>query len=175
MPLVKALALVDRRTEFLQLVSEQPDPVVKIISQKLEYTRKKADDKKKIEVAKSLEEKEIQLTWGVDAADLEHKLKKARDELSEGLKVNIIFTKKKGQARMAAEEMEKTLEQVVEKLADVGKEYKDRDLRGGTSVLYLQALSKPAPRTLSPKGSPKERKPSWAARVGNLPPADPPS
>ena len=140
-PLKAILDSIDRKTHHVELVSDAPDPIVKIVNTK-EAREKYRELKKRAQAAARAQvRKEIQVTWGVAAGDLAHKLGKVRQELVGGKKVDLIFASKKGQVVPTKEEMEARLKAVLETLADVGKEYLPREVRKTTTILYLKKPS----------------------------------
>jgi len=71
------LSTINPKTHFVELVSEDPGPIVKVVNKKEAFDRYKEHKAKLKAVAKQqLDQKEIQLTWGVAQGDLAHKLKK---------------------------------------------------------------------------------------------------
>ena len=122
-------------------MSDAPAPVVKIVDTKEAREKYKAMKKRAQAAARAQVRKEIQVTWGVAAGDLAHKLGKVRQELVGGRKVDLIFASKKGQVVPTKQEMDARLESVLETLADVGKEYLPREVRHTTNVLFLKPLS----------------------------------
>lgn len=140
-PLKTILGSIDRKTHHVELVADRPDPIVKVVNTR-EAREKYRELKKRAQAAARAQvRKEIQVTWGVAAGDLAHKLEKARNELVGGKKVDLIFATKKGQAVPTIQEMDARLKGALETLADVGKEYLPREVRKTMTVLYLKPLS----------------------------------
>ncbi|KAI0829288.1 hypothetical protein BC628DRAFT_1513117 [Trametes gibbosa] len=137
--LCQILARIDLKTHFLELMTKDPEPIVKIHDRKQLYDKERS--KKRVQASKKpAEEKEVQLTWGVGTADMEFKLRKVRVELEEGNRVNLIFAAKRGQALPAPEQQEKIVEQALALLADVGKEARERAVQKQAVGLFLEAL-----------------------------------
>ena len=140
-PLKTILGSIDRKTHHVELVADRPDPIVKVVNTR-EAREKYRELKKRAQAAARAQvRKEIQVTWGVAAGDLAHKLEKARNELVGGKKVDLIFATKKGQAVPTTQEMDTRLKGALETLAGVGKEYLPREVRKTMTVLYLKPLS----------------------------------
>ncbi|KDQ65073.1 hypothetical protein JAAARDRAFT_146426 [Jaapia argillacea MUCL 33604] len=138
-PLANILAAIDRTTHFVELVTETPEPIVKLISkQEANEKRREQKAKQKELKAKAREQKEVQMTWGVAAGDMAHKLKKVRQELVRGNRVDLVFAPKKGQKWPTPEEMVQRANQVVDDLKDVGKEWKERAVSKHTTIIRLQ-------------------------------------
>ena len=140
-PLRTILESIDRKTYHVELLTESPDPIVKIVNTKEARDKYKDLKKRARAAARAQVRKEIQVTWGVAAGDLAHKLEKVRQELVGGKKVDLIFASKKGQVVPTKQEMDTRLKGHLETLADVGKEYLPREVRKAATVLYLKPLS----------------------------------
>lgn len=124
--------------ESVELVSENPEPIVKYINRKEEYAKERERRKKEKASARTRKTKEIQMSFQVADADMEHKLKKAREALKAQSKVMIVYSHKKGATRLSPDEMNERAERTVELLADAGKESKPREiLPTGTAHIYL--------------------------------------
>ncbi|PIL36636.1 hypothetical protein GSI_00325 [Ganoderma sinense ZZ0214-1] len=138
-PLSSILLRVQRKTQYLELVTEKPEPIVKIIDTKLRYTRSKAKREQQ-QLNRAPEEKELQLTWGVAVGDLQFKLKKAREDLLDGNRVTLIFAPKKGQQVPAPPDQQTMIEEAVRLLEDVGRERKERAAQKHMIALFLDSL-----------------------------------
>ena len=138
-PLRRILPMVQRKTQYLELVTEKPEPIVKIIDTKLRYTRNKAKKEQHL-LNRAPEEKELQLTWGVAVGDLQFKLKKAREDLLDGNRVTLVFAPKKGQQVPTPEDQQAMIDEAVRLLEDVGRERKDRAAQKHMTALFLDSL-----------------------------------
>lgn len=137
-PLSHLIASIDPKTHYVELVTADPQPIVKIKDKREEYNKLKAWNKKQKEAAASRVQKEIQMTWGVDSGDLAHKLKKARKELEKGNRVDLAFAPKTNQAPPKPQIMDIRLQEVVEMLSDIATEWMPRRVEKGVAVIYLQ-------------------------------------
>ena len=89
------------------------------------------------------------MTWGMGVGDVAHKVAKIKDELGRGRKVDLVFARATGKGagagrkkeRMTRDAMEERVGDVVNQVLEVGKEWKPREVRGGTVVVYLQGLA----------------------------------
>lgn len=136
----EVLKLVNRKTQYLELVTEKPEPIVKLINVKERYDRTRAKHVQQV-LGRAPEEKELQLTWGVGAGDLAFKLRKAREDLNDGDRVTLVFAPKKGQkAGTAPEERDLVVEEALRLLEDVGRERKERTVQNQAVALYLEPL-----------------------------------
>ncbi|KAK7690810.1 hypothetical protein QCA50_005910 [Cerrena zonata] len=141
-PLAALLAVIDRGSFQLTLASVDPEPLVKLIRSDELYKQKKEEQKKKKAVLQALEEKEIQMTWGVDPHDFKTKIKHAHRELTKGHRVNLVFAPKKGQPWLNSDGMAVRVQEAVDQLADDGHEWKTRDVQHATTIVYLQGIKK---------------------------------
>ena len=143
--LVKIMEGVDTTTHVVRLVSEHP-PTVRILTRvEDEMARIERKMKKKIQEGKkgrAAETMELRFKWVTSGADFEHKLAKARAELEDGgRRVELSFGGKKGQRWPTMEEQHEVLQNVVDRLADVGTEWQGRDFKAGAVRLSLQPVA----------------------------------
>jgi len=139
-PLAHHLASIDSKTHFIELVSEHPQPIVKIRSKKEEVQKAKEWQQRQKEVAANNVQKEIQMTWGVEQGDLAHKLNKVRKELQKGSRVELVFAPKVNQRVPSPAVMEARLNETAEKIAEFAKEWLPRKVERGVAILYLKKL-----------------------------------
>ncbi|KAI0299770.1 hypothetical protein B0F90DRAFT_1727151 [Multifurca ochricompacta] len=141
-------------TQYAQMVappSEATDgyALVKLVDRREAATRERAQRLKAQASRRASEEKEIQFAWGIGAADVQHKLRKARQELSRGVRVQLVFVRKAtggaGRDSSTKEKQNMLVMQVVEALSDVAREWRVRDERKNMVVAYLQDLQRPIP------------------------------
>jgi translation initiation factor IF-3 len=141
-------------TQFAQLVappSEATDgyALVKLVDRKEAAAREKAQRLKAQASRRATEEKEIQFAWGIGAADIQHKLRKARQELLRRVRVQLLFARKTTggvQRDLGTKAKQNELvTQVVEALGDVAREWRMRDERRNAVVIYLQDTQRPIP------------------------------
>lgn len=140
--------------QFAQLVAPPSNAtdgyaLVKLVDRKEAAAREKTQRIKALASRKATEEKEIQFAWAVGAADVQHKLRKARQELERGVRVRLVFARKAtgGPERDPGTRAKQNalVTQVVEALADIGREWRVRDERRNLVVVYLQELQRPIP------------------------------
>lgn len=139
-PLADIVSSIDLKTHFVELVSESPNPIVKIISKQAQFGERKAAKTKK---KNQLELKEVQMTWGVASGDLAHKLRKVKQELEKGNRVDLVYAPKNGQVIPTAKEMEVRVQETLDYTRDVGKEWKPMEVQGAMTVIHLQGTSQP--------------------------------
>ncbi|KZT27071.1 hypothetical protein NEOLEDRAFT_1089957 [Neolentinus lepideus HHB14362 ss-1] len=135
-PLEEVLVAFDHKKFFLQLVSEHPEPIVKLIDKN--EARKKRLAERKQALLNKREEKEIQLTWKIANGDLLHKLKKVRQELEKGNRVDLVYAPKKGQVLPSPEEKDDIVRDTLRILEDIGREWKPREQAPRMTVVYLE-------------------------------------
>ncbi|KAF8075869.1 hypothetical protein FPV67DRAFT_1469575 [Lyophyllum atratum] len=143
LPLRSILATLDRRKKYVELVSLTPAPLVKIFDKQAETQRAAEAQYKARAVARRTIQKEVQLTWSAAPGDLAHKLEKVRQELERGARVDLIFTRKKNQPHLPPEEMQARAQEIVDSMADVAKEWKDREVRASMTAIFLQGTGEP--------------------------------
>ncbi|KAG6841344.1 hypothetical protein C0991_012169 [Blastosporella zonata] len=131
------LASINHASHYVELVTETPEPIVKIFDRYLETTRAAEAAFRAREVARQNVTKEVQVTWGAAPADLAHKVGKVREELARGARVSFVFSRKSGQAKLTPWEMESRALEIMEGLKDVAKEWRPREVRGGEGILAI--------------------------------------
>jgi translation initiation factor IF-3 len=134
------IASIDPQSHYIELVTEHPQPVVKIRDKGEQYHKLKEWKKKQKTTAASNVQKEIQMTWGVESGDLAHKLSKARKELEKGNRVELVFAPKANQRFPSPALVESRINETVEKMAEFAKEWMPRKVERGVAILYLKKL-----------------------------------
>jgi translation initiation factor IF-3 len=141
-------------TQFAQLVAPPSEAtngyaLVKLVDRREAAAREKTQRLKAHASRKACEEKEIQFAWGIGTADVQHKLRKARQELERGVRVQLVFARKAGggSERDSGTRAKQNglVTQVVEELTDVAREWRMRDERRNMIVVYLQDQRRPIP------------------------------
>jgi translation initiation factor IF-3 len=133
------IASVNPKTHHVELVTADPEPVVKIIDKVEAFKFYKQKKKQLKEASKAQETKEIQMTWQVADGDFVNKLNKVRQELAKGYKVDIVFATKSGQPLPRPMIRTNRLNEAVTALEDVAEEYRARDERHGIAALHLKS------------------------------------
>lgn len=134
------LASVDLKALRVELVTEDPEPVVKIVDRRDSYEKWKEQKKAFRKGVKAGEQKEIQVTWGVDAGDLKHKIMKARAELEKGCRVEIVIAPKRGQKLPKPNEMVARANEISSSLQDIAKEWRTRDVQKTITTMSFQRI-----------------------------------
>jgi translation initiation factor IF-3 len=152
-PLRVILAAMDKDTHWCELVNQPAPPappIVRMVSQRDEYQKARKLQAKKLKPPKMVE---IQLSWGVDVGDLDHKLAKAKKELvNEGNRVDLVFALKKKSPLPTPDKREDLLNKTMEHLTGVAVEWKPRTNDKAISILHLQRdPSLPPPEPASNK------------------------
>jgi translation initiation factor IF-3 len=148
-PLSHLLASIDSQTHFIELVNENPLPIVKIRDKQEQFKKQQEWNRRQKEVAASNVQKEIQMTWGVESGDLAHKLNKARKEVEKGNRVELVFAPKVNQRAPSPAQMEARINETVEKIAEFAREWMPRKVERGVAILYLKKLDK-SPKSTDP-------------------------
>ena len=141
MRVADVLARLTRKTHYLELVARKPEPIVKIVSSRELYIRAKEKPAQR-QASRAPEEKEVQLTWAIASGDMHIKLKKAREDLAEGHRCNIVFAPRKGsrQPPPPPEDQARVIDDTLRFLADVGRECRARDTSKRAVVLFVESL-----------------------------------
>lgn len=88
----------------------------------------------------------MQLTWNAAPGDVAHKIKKVREEIAKGLRVELVVATKQGQqVTVSPEEMGKKVREMVEMVTDVAREWRPRELTRRMTVVHLQEKTRPLP------------------------------
>ncbi|KAJ3996881.1 hypothetical protein F5050DRAFT_1570592 [Lentinula boryana] len=133
------LAKVDTEDFYVELQATEPLAVVKIINKKEAAARRKqAKEQQKLNAKKNVK-KEFQFTWGMAIGDLEHKLGRAKAELKRGSRVDLVFAPKSGQKAPPMAQMHERLQLIADKVADLGTEWKSRELSRGIGALFVES------------------------------------
>ncbi|KAK7051319.1 hypothetical protein VNI00_004819 [Paramarasmius palmivorus] len=135
------LANLDRKTHFAELQTTTPFPVVKLISKAEAQERRQKEKEMKKSLAKRNSHKEYQFTWSMAENDLERRMKKAREDISKGGKVDIVFAPKPRQRGPPHKEMRERLQGIRESLLEFGTEWKPMEIKGGMAAIYIQGKS----------------------------------
>ncbi|KLO09927.1 hypothetical protein SCHPADRAFT_999941 [Schizopora paradoxa] len=139
-PFAELLDSIDLKHEYVELVSNDP-PIVKIINRR-EANAARKEVKERMRMQPRNEMKEVQMTWGVAAADLDHKLKKAEEELERGNRVSLVFAPRSKRPIPKPQELQAFLDEVAEKVSTFGRESQPRTLEKNVAVMYLNALKR---------------------------------
>ncbi|KAJ7163816.1 hypothetical protein C8R43DRAFT_254040 [Mycena crocata] len=137
-PLKRLLSSIDHKLEWVELVGTDPHPVVKRISKKQVYIHEKnAKGKQREQVRKNIH-KEVQLTWGSEKGDLEHKVARIRGYLEMGAKVDIVFSTKTKTAPPLAKVMQEKLRETLDLTSDISTEWRPIEWRRNMAIVYLR-------------------------------------
>jgi len=115
--LASLLREIDQSAQFIELVSERPNPIVRIRDKKEAREQEKLLKERRTSSRTVL--KEIKVSWVISNGDLDHKVTQMRQNLSKGYRVSVLFTAKPGQMPPPAAECDKVIDRVVDALKDV--------------------------------------------------------
>ncbi|KAG0377041.1 hypothetical protein BGX24_006803 [Mortierella sp. AD032] len=133
--LMSVLKTFDRSKYFLiEVDSGAQPPICKLFSKKELYEKAKAA--KQAKKANELSTKELQLNWGTDAHDLEHKLAKFRAFLEKGHRLEIQVNGKKGKSTTPPER-DLIMERIKNEFEPVSKYVKQPEWVKATTVTML--------------------------------------
>ncbi|KAJ6543898.1 hypothetical protein B0H19DRAFT_1034171 [Mycena capillaripes] len=136
---------INHQEEWVELVDEKPEPVVKIIKKRVALKLQKQLKERQREGARKNIVKEMQLTWGSGQGDLEHKLARIREYLAIGAKVDIVFSTKPKTIPPPVKDMQEKVKNTIESLADIAKEWKPVEWRKNMAAIFLQGKAEPTP------------------------------
>ncbi|KAF5390392.1 hypothetical protein D9757_005229 [Collybiopsis confluens] len=139
MALNDLLAQIDDENSYVELQVTDPVPIVRIVDREEAAERRKLAKERQKESKKKNVKKEFQFTWGMAVADLEHKLARASEELKKGHRVDLVFGPKKRTAAPSVGEMKEKMQLMADKVADVGVEWKSRELQRGIGAIFMQS------------------------------------
>ena len=106
-------------------------------------------EKKVSESKRRIANKEAQFSWFTSGMDFEHKLAKAKAELQKGdVRLDVIFNPKQGIKNPTRDEMLQCIQEVVDALADVSNEWRERDFRRGSVRVFFQSTVQKNTRAL---------------------------
>ncbi|KAG6829355.1 hypothetical protein H0H92_004721 [Tricholoma furcatifolium] len=137
-PLRGILERINSKSEYVQLVSQTPEPIVKIVDRYVEITRAREAELKEREAARQQQaHKEIQVSWFSAPADFAHKLDRVREELSRGVRVDLVLSRKSEQPKISPQDMAARAAEIRQSLADVAKECKPSEIHGRQGIYAL--------------------------------------
>jgi len=156
--LTKLLESIDHTTHLVRLIEDHP-PTVRVLTQledKMRKVQTKAA-KKMSETKRRIANKEAQFSWFTSGTDFEHKLAKAKAELQRGdVRLDVVFNPKQGVRNPTRDEMLQHLQVVVNSLADVSNEWRERDFRRGSARMFLQSTVQKNMKALPTEGEIEE-------------------
>lgn len=124
---------------IIELVTSTPEPIVRVTTRsevEARYREMKKALRKGLRVGE--EPKEVQLTWGVAKADLEHKLRKTMRDLEKGYRVIVVVTMKNKHRPSNQQELVAFADGISETLCEVGEEWKERKFTERLMVLSFR-------------------------------------
>ncbi|KAF9388873.1 hypothetical protein CPB97_000239 [Podila verticillata] len=135
------LRTFDRSQYFLVEVDANAyPPICKLFSKRELYEKAKAA--KQAKKANAPATKELQLNWGTDAHDLEHKLSRSRGFLEKGYRLDIQINGKKGK-NTTPQEREAVMERVKAEFEPISKYVKQPEwVKATTVTMLLQGIVK---------------------------------
>ncbi|BGP39644.1 hypothetical protein JCM10449v2_003595 [Rhodotorula kratochvilovae] len=152
--LAELLASLDRTRYAIQLVDPAHEPpICRILDKKEQYQRERDRKAKEQERAKDPAAapgagggapKEVHLTWGVSAHDLEHKLKKGKEMLARGNRVLVCLAdKKRVPVKVGQEIRQQVIHQIEHELKGAGELRGRPANRDGMVVLEFKPVAAP--------------------------------
>ncbi|KAG8856299.1 hypothetical protein FRB91_000928 [Serendipita sp. 411] len=108
--LASLLQSINQSTYFIELVSEQGSPIVRIKNKKEAMKQEREMKEKKL--ANRVVIKQIQVSWVISDGDLQHKMSQARKYIEKGDRVWVIYSSKPGQVPPPAQNCTSLVEKV---------------------------------------------------------------
>ncbi|KAL1305608.1 hypothetical protein AAFC00_007209 [Neodothiora populina] len=140
-----------RQQWLLDMEAEEAEewiPTCRIISKKDQYLAEKARRKQQTLVKKASGEantKIIELSWAIDSNDLSHRLKRVKEFLEDGKRVEVVIAKKKGGRKATPEECQGVVQKVKEAVEAIecAKTLKDMEGKMGlTATMFFEGVKK---------------------------------
>lgn len=121
--LADLLSATDLKKFRVELLSETPQPVVRILTREAAWGLREAD-KARAKAQRKMQggRKQLQATWGVSGGDLERKITQARGYLEKGISVDIVLNKKKGVPLPLPKVMAERMDEISSGLGDIAEE-----------------------------------------------------
>ncbi|KAH9482998.1 hypothetical protein JR316_0005098 [Psilocybe cubensis] len=144
--LSKILESMDLNTHVLRLIAHDP-PIVRKFTYAEDLARKLESkaQKKAVGSKRQLVIKEAHMSWHTAGADFDMKVGKIRDELLKGdVRMTIVFNPKPRVRNPPYPAMIAKADEAVNKVIDVGIEWRERDFNNGILKVYLQSTVKKA-------------------------------
>ncbi|KAL9113327.1 MAG: hypothetical protein Q9187_007638 [Circinaria calcarea] len=140
------LSSFDRQKYYLVQVSP-PDsedmPVCKILDKIKVREAERAKSKPAKDISNTT--KQLELGWAIDANDLGHRMKKMKEFLEQGRRVEIIIATKKKGRKVTMDEAALLVKRIKERIAQVkgAKEWKEmQGVPGGMVTMFVEAKVK---------------------------------
>jgi translation initiation factor IF-3 len=124
------LRSIDRKTQSLVTVVPASDgvpPICKIMDKKFLRDQEKSQRKSKTSAPTV---KTIELNWAVDKNDLAHRLKKMKEFLRKGYKVEVVLAGKKKGRKATEEEAKDLVKKIKEAVAEVEGARENKPVEG---------------------------------------------
>lgn len=144
--LESVLSSFDRQKYFLVQVSP-PDseeiPVCKILDKVKVREAERAKSKPVKDLSTTT--KQLELGWAIDTNDLEHRMKRMKEFLEQGRRVEIIIATKKKARKVAKDEASLVVKRIRERIGEVdgAKEWKDmQGFSGGMVTIFVEGKVK---------------------------------
>ncbi|KAJ2895868.1 putative translation initiation factor if-3 protein [Zalerion maritima] len=140
------LASLDRKTHYLQVVTFpqpnwelQPYPICVVVDKAASRLAEKSKKKEKRE--KRVTTKKLELNWAIDTGDLAHKVKRMRQFLEAGFRVDVLLAPKRRGVKKAEGKDAKELIAKLEELVEGVKAFEHKKREGqmlGVMRMYFQ-------------------------------------
>ncbi|KZV61793.1 hypothetical protein PENSPDRAFT_274223 [Peniophora sp. CONT] len=129
--------------------------LVRLFDRAAMYELGKQRKVKALESRRKNDQKEIQLTWTAASGDVQHKLRKVRQEIERGRRVSFVVTEKDGHTPVQPAKRRAIMDEWLASLEDVAREWAPRSEAKHMIIVFLQHKDRALP---SGAASPKRAK-----------------
>ncbi|KAJ7047858.1 hypothetical protein C8F04DRAFT_920936, partial [Mycena alexandri] len=136
--LARLLDSIELKEEWVELVTEDPIPIVRVVNKRDALAREKLKKIKQREVARKNIVKEVQLTWWSEQSDMEHKIARVRMYLEMGARVDIVFSSKPNTPPPPMKVRKERVQNTIELMEGIATEWKPVEWRKSMAAIYLQ-------------------------------------
>lgn len=120
--------------------------IVRLVNKREAVAKEKEFRKREREVKKQNDSMEIQVGWNMASQDVEHKMKKVREGIERGMRVELVLATRQGkEASVSPEEMGRKTREMVSMVEDVAREWRPRNMNRRVTVVYLQSKQRALP------------------------------
>lgn len=126
--------------------------LVRLFDRAAMYELSKQRKHKALESRRKNDQKEIQLTWTAASGDVQHKLRKVRQEIERGRRVSFVVTEKDGHTPVPPAKRRAMLDEWLVSLENIAREWAPRSEAKHMTIVFLQDRERPLPSgAASPK------------------------
>ncbi|KAJ7179610.1 hypothetical protein C8R46DRAFT_1074248, partial [Mycena filopes] len=147
MSLTSLLNSINLKDEWVELIAEEPFPIVRRVNKKAALLKSKEDKLKLRESSRKHVVKEVQLTWWSEQSDLDHKIARVRSHLEMGARVDIVFSSKPNTPPPPMQTRKERVQKTIELLEEFATPWKPVEWRKSMAAIYFQGKGDVAEKT----------------------------